>query len=352
MENQVKLFVPGRVCLFGEHSDWAGGHRRTNPAIEKGYTLICGTQEGIYAEVEPHPTALELTATTPEGTVFGPHMIPMDPSALLKEARRAGFWSYIAGVAYQMQRKYPIQGLRIHNYRTDLPIQKGLSSSAAICVLTARAFGQIYGLNLPISEEMELAYLGEITTPSQCGRMDQGCAFGNSAVLMTFDGDDLATEKLNVGGKFHFVLVDLLAEKDTVRILADLNSSYPQASSDVQKGVQRLLGTMNRTVVLQAIEALQAGDSQRLGELMDEAQAQFDQKATPACPSELTAPVLHHVLAYEPLRAHVWGGKGVGSQGDGSAQFMARSKRDQEAVVEIVQRDLGMPCLKLTLSPH
>ncbi len=43
----MKLFVPGRICLFGEHSDWAGGYRRMNAEIEKGYTLICGTDQGI-----------------------------------------------------------------------------------------------------------------------------------------------------------------------------------------------------------------------------------------------------------------------------------------------------------------
>jgi galactokinase len=47
----MKIFVPGRICLFGEHSDWAGGHRRINADIEKGYTLISGTNQGIYAEV-------------------------------------------------------------------------------------------------------------------------------------------------------------------------------------------------------------------------------------------------------------------------------------------------------------
>mmetsp|Transcript_18531 Transcript_18531/g.39914 ORF Transcript_18531/g.39914 Transcript_18531/m.39914 type:complete len:160 (-) Transcript_18531:243-722(-) len=36
---------------------------------------------------------------------------------------------------------------------------------------------------------MDLAYQGEITTPSQCGRMDQCCAFGARPILMTFDGD-------------------------------------------------------------------------------------------------------------------------------------------------------------------
>jgi len=29
----MKLFVPGRICLFGEHSDWAGGYCRINPDI-------------------------------------------------------------------------------------------------------------------------------------------------------------------------------------------------------------------------------------------------------------------------------------------------------------------------------
>ena len=87
----MKLFVPGRICLFGEHSDWAGGYRRINAEIEKGYTLICGTDQGIYAEVEPHLTSLVLKSTTPDGQKHGPDEIPMDPKALLEEAQRGGF---------------------------------------------------------------------------------------------------------------------------------------------------------------------------------------------------------------------------------------------------------------------
>ena len=59
----MKVFVPGRICLFGEHSDWAGGYRRINAEVEKGYTLLSGTDQGVYAEVEPHPTALVLTSS-------------------------------------------------------------------------------------------------------------------------------------------------------------------------------------------------------------------------------------------------------------------------------------------------
>jgi UTP-glucose-1-phosphate uridylyltransferase len=69
----------------------------------------------------------------------------------------------------------------------------------------------------------------------------------------------------------------------------------------------------------------------------------------PACPEELTSPLLHRALSYEPLKPHIWGGKGVGSQGDGTAQFLARSADDQKAVVEIIERDLNMSCLPLTL---
>ncbi len=347
----MNIFVPGRICLFGEHSDWAGGYRRINAEIEKGYTLICGTDQGIYAEVETHPTSLVLTSVTPGGERQGPYEIPMEAKALLEEAQRGGFWSYIAGVAYQVLTNYHVRGLVIDNYKTDLPIKKGLSSSAAICVLTARAFNRAYDLKLTVRGEMELAYQGEITTPSRCGRMDQGCAFGNRPVLMAFDGDRLDTSELRVTRDLHFVIVDLQAKKDTLEILNRLNRCYPFPENDVERGVQELLGPINKRVVYQATDALRASDGERLGALMNEAQAFFDRYAAPACPEELAAPVLHRVLNYASLKPHIWGAKGIGSQGDGTAQFLARSEPDQQAVVEIIERDLKLSCLKLTLRP-
>jgi UTP-glucose-1-phosphate uridylyltransferase len=218
-------------------------------------------------------------------------------------------------------------------------------------VLAARAFNRIYDLKLTVRGEMELAYMGEITTPSRCGRMDQGCAFGNRPVLMTFDGDRLDTIELQVKSDLYFVLVDLQAQKDTMEILNRLNRCYPFAENPIERGVHELLGPLNKRIVHQAVEALHNADAPRLGELMSEAQEFFDKYAAPACPEELTAPVLHRLMNYDPLKPHVWGGKGVGSQGDGTAQFIARSAGDQQAIVEIIERDLGMPCLTLTLRP-
>ena len=345
----MRLFVPGRICLFGEHSDWAGSYRRINGELEKGYTIITGTNQGLHAEVKPHPAKLVVKTTLSDGTPFGPFEVPMDRDILLAEAQKGGFFSYAAGVAYQVLTHYRVRGLEIDNYLTDLPIRKGLSSSAAVCVLVARAFNRIYDLKMTVRGEMEFAYLGEITTPSRCGRMDQGCAYGNRPILITFDGDRIDVAELSIPRNLHFVIVDLHAGKDTKEILNHLNHCYPFAENEIQRGVQKYLGPVSAGITAQATEALRAGDAERIGALMREAQANFDRYCIPACPGQLSAPVLHKVLNYAPIQPFILGGKGVGSQGDGTAQFIVKDAAAQEKVVEIVERELGMSCLTLVI---
>lgn len=147
-----------------------------------------------------------------------------------QRAAGGGFWSYAAGVAYKFVVEFCVGGLEVDNYRTTLPLKKGLSSSAAFCVLVgalptagtqpaklggraeamaacpaplastkqptssgelssigrcdagllqvARAFNRAYNLRLTVRGEMEYAYQGERLTPSMCGKMDQAVAFG------------------------------------------------------------------------------------------------------------------------------------------------------------------------------
>lgn len=44
--SHIELFVPGRVALLGEHSDWASGHRKSNPKISIGAAIVVGTNQG------------------------------------------------------------------------------------------------------------------------------------------------------------------------------------------------------------------------------------------------------------------------------------------------------------------
>ena len=345
----MKIFVPGRICLFGEHTDWAGGHRRTNADLEKGYAIIASTNQGLYAEVTPHPTKLILHTTLSDGTHMEPFEVPMESEALLAEAEKGSFFSYAAGVAYQILTHYQVHGLEINNYLTNLPAKKGLSSSAATCVLVARAFNRVYDLKMTVRGEMEYAYIGEITTPSRCGRMDQGCAYGNRPIMMTFDGDRIDVEEINVSKDLYFVIVDLGADKDTRLILNRLNHCYPFAEDEMQRNVQKYLGPISARITHEAYQALHRGDEVGIGDLMQEAQAEFDKYVQPACPSQLTAPVLHKVLNYDPIQPSILGGKGVGSQGDGTAQFIVKDQESQQKVIEIIERDLKMSCLKLII---
>ncbi|HRR35377.1 MAG TPA: GHMP kinase, partial [Kiritimatiellia bacterium] len=239
--NVCDIFVPGRVCLFGEHSDWAGGHRRTNSELVPGVVIISGTNQGLYARCRPCPGELVVRSTLTDGSVTGSWRVTMELSRLQAEAAAGGFFSYAAGVAAYMLDFYGVDGLEIDNYKTTLPVKKGLSSSAAFCVLVARAFNQVYGLGLTTRAEIEAAYQGEIATPSRCGRMDQGCAFGQIPVMMTFDGDRLGVQPLCPGGDFYLLIADLCGKKDTVRILADLNDAYPFANTPRDQAVQRCL---------------------------------------------------------------------------------------------------------------
>mgnify|MGYP000942778142 CR=1 FL=1 len=83
---------------------------------------------------------------------------------------------------------------------------------------------------------------------------------------------------------------------------------------------------------------------------MCDAQSQFDELATPACPEELLSPALHKLLGMKELEPYIYGGKGVGSQGDGTAQFLAKSAEDQDTLIRLLENEFHLPALRLTLS--
>jgi mevalonate kinase len=345
----ITLFVPGRLCLFGEHSDWAGGYRRIDPALPPGACIIAGTDQGLEARAEPHES-FEMRSHLPDGTWRGPFVLPMEADALRAATEAGGFFSYAAGVAAFVHARHRTPGLRLTVTRMTLPIGRGLSSSAAVCVLTARAFNRVYDLGLTLRDEMEAAYQGETATGSRCGRMDQACAYGKLPVRLVFDGDEMAAQPLQPTKPIHLVIVDLRRGKDTRRILRDLNACFPGTPGDIAANVRRALGPLNLELVGRAATALQAGDPSQLGALMAEAQQHFDELVAPACP-ELAAPRLHQILQHAAARALAHGGKGVGSQGDGAAQFVARDQESQRRLADRLQREAGLSCLPLTVEP-
>ena len=345
----IKLFVPGRLCLFGEHTDWAGHYRTMNADIAPGAAIVTGIEQGIYAEVEKS-SIFELYSSAPEiSEVWQDFSCRMDELELKRIAKSGSFFCYCAGVASYMLEWYKVGGVRIKITDMTLPMKSGLSSSAAICVLVARAFNLLYNLNLNTLGEMNIAYLGELRTSSRCGRLDQACAFGVKPNLMTFDGDEIEVRSLNVKKHLYWVFADLCAEKDTIRILSDLNKAYPFPSNDAERAEHEALGEKNLELVDKAIKCMAEGDAEGLGRLMTEAEALFDAQVAPMSPA-LWSPKLHSVLQDPNIQPMVWGGKGVGSHGDGSVQFLARSEETQQQLVHYLNNQ-GLKAYSLTIKP-
>ncbi len=341
----MDLFIPGRLCLFGEHSDWAAQYCQVNSALAPGYAIVVGTNQGISAKVQLYDRLLFHTINYPQSLDLA-----MERNLLLNTAQTDNFYGYVAGVAYEAMVRYGVGGLAIDNYAMSLPLKKGLSSSAAICVLVARAFNQLYKLGLTTEAEMDLAYCGERHTASQCGRLDQACAYGSQPILMTFKGDRTEIEPLAVGANLYLIIVDLAGAKDTQTILTQLNKCYPTAQNHIEAGVQKYLGQINQSIVQQAIGAIQHGDGAAIGQLMNLAQMNFDRYLTPACPSQLRSPILYKLLDRPSLKPYIYGGKGVGSQGDGTAQFICRDRRKRELVMNIIEADFPqMQCYELDI---
>ena len=345
---KIDLFVPGRVCLMGEHADWAGQYGK-----HKGYCLVIGTDQGIHARAwADDELIVESQIPTADGQPSGRERrirCQFTAESLLSAATDSTeFFRHCAGVALEVRRRYQVGGLTVHIHRMDLPLKKGVSSSAAVCATIAKAFDAVYALNLFPHELMDLAYIGERTTGSQCGRMDQACIFGKTPVLLTFDGPDFVrVEPIFPEARVEMFIVDLAGKKDTVRILADLQGAYGATEK-----LQQALGPDNERAVRLACRAVTRGDAAGLGEIMSASQQNFDAKVASLCPSELQSPLLHKLLQWSDLQPHVYGGKGVGSQGDGTAQFVARSVEDRDEAMAMISSEFpAMRCFPLTIGP-
>jgi UTP-glucose-1-phosphate uridylyltransferase len=192
--------------------------------------------------------------------------------------------------------------------------------------------------------------VGELRTSSRCGRLDQACAFGVKPNLMTFDGDEVEVQPLKVKKQLYWVFADLCGEKDTIKILSDLNRAYPFANNEQERLEHDALGKKNQEFIERAVKYMAEGNREALGQLMTETEEVFDRQVAPMCPSELTSPKLKAVLADEHIKTLTFGGKGVGSHGDGSVQFLARNAEAQQQLVDYLNAK-GMPAYTLTIKP-
>lgn len=171
MEMMYFVFSPGRVNLIGEHIDYNGGY-----VFPGALTL------GIYAAVKYRDDDIvNLKSLNVKGMVS----FKLDD---IEYKNEDGWGNYPKGVIKYILKSYPLKGCDILYY-ADLPDGAGLSSSAAIEVLTG--YMMLYPILKDDVDRVKLSLLCQEVENNfikvNCGIMDQfSVALGkkNNAILL------------------------------------------------------------------------------------------------------------------------------------------------------------------------
>ena len=284
------FFSPGRVNLIGEHTDHEGG-----------YVFPCAIDFGIYALAQKNTgKSLRLYSMNFDGDYHSPFEISFsDISAKLTCSR--SWVNYPIGVAdVLMKHGYKFtSGIDILFYG-NLPDGAGLSSSAALEVLTTKIFSELSGFGIDgvkaalYSQEAENNFVG-----MHCGIMDQfAVSMGrkNNAVLLNCSTLEYSYAPLELGN-YKIVITNSNVPHSLVGSEYNLRRQQCEnALSDIQKvkkisclcdlsldeldeysysvkdpvNLRRAYHAVSENVrALRASDALKAGDLAMFGRLMN-----------------------------------------------------------------------------------
>lgn len=285
----IHLFMaPGRINLIGEHTDYNGGCVMPAALTLGSYLLIRRRNDDVIRLADSQwPSVLA---------------VPLDR---LMDYRKEPWGNYQLAVAEVLQQ----QGGVLHGvdcyYHETVPLSSGLSSSAAIEVVTATALNQLFGLG---HNPLELAQFCQAAERDlvgvSCGIMDQfASACGQADHAMLLHCETLEAKAIAI----HFsTLVFMIANSKMPRSL--LQSPYNQRLAECQQAL-KLLQQQNPQLahlcqattdtlhsskslftdsllyrrarhvitenqrVLKSVQALQKADAERFGTLMLESHA-------------------------------------------------------------------------------
>ncbi|NDW19777.1 galactokinase [Dysgonomonas sp. 216] len=288
---------PGRINLIGEHTDY-----------NAGFVLPGAIDKAMYCEIKPNGTnkvrayALDLG----ESTEFG----------LEENDLPAKSWAkYIFGVCREMIKR----GAKVEGFDTvfsgDVPLGAGMSSSAALESCFGFAINDQYNLGF---DRFELAKIGQATEHNyvgvKCGIMDQfASCFGKEGSLIRLDCRSLEYEYVPFNPKgYRLVLVNTCVAHELASsaynkrresceaVAAAIRKHHPEveflrdANLDMLKEVANevsaedyiraefVIEEVQR--LLDACEALKAGDYETVGKKMYETHIGLSRKYEVSCP--------------------------------------------------------------------
>ncbi len=271
----VIVRAPGRVNLIGEHTDY-----------NEGFVMPMAIEYAIWIALRPrqdrevHVQALDFDTD-----------IQLDLDNLSKAPTSPA--EYIKGMAWAlMDAGYTLSGWE-GVMQGDIPIGAGLSSSAALELVIARAFAEVSDFEWNPNQMAILAQKAENEWVGvNCGIMDQMIsANGKADHALLIDCRSLETRLAPLPPNTRIVVLDTMTRRELVDSLynerrqqcetaakllgvralrdvssADLKANAKKLDATILKRATHIVSENERT--LEALDAMLAGDAKRLGNLM------------------------------------------------------------------------------------
>jgi galactokinase len=125
-------FVPGRIEVFGRHTDYAGGR-----------TIVCAINRGfLFAATQGTGRRVRLREDSPE---FSPVEFDLDPDL----SPPVGAWAnYPMTMAKRLARNFPghLGGVDLA-FASTMPVGSGMSGSSALMMMAFTAISSVHGLH-------------------------------------------------------------------------------------------------------------------------------------------------------------------------------------------------------------
>ena len=346
---RIIISTPGRACLFGEHMDWC-----------RYYVLPIAIDMRSYLEATPNnkPSTIEVYSYPPFDTYAKYNLKNLEinpksdlkyPGAVIKAMLQKGYLKGNESLKLRFMKAQQVSQITNNNNLKDLPVKKGLSSSAAISVATAAAIDLVlkHSHNNLTSQETpneqdlveyaSLAYTGERKILGiNCGQMDQFASAFGSILFIDCRTEPAKVERINPKTEIPLVIGDTKQSKDTPRILAWLGERFRKREPDFMEGLQGIV-----QVVLEAKKELSKANPNlyKIGELMNLNQYYLAKylKVSGDCP---ISPNKLDKLIQAALDAGALGAKLSGS-GGGGCMIALCLPQDTEKVAKAIQKAGG-----------
>ncbi|MBK8965724.1 MAG: galactokinase [Lewinellaceae bacterium] len=294
----ITVQSPGRINIIGEHTDYNDGF--VLPAAIDKKTVASLHRNG-------HPSACRITAGNLNETLnFGLNQVK--PLA-------GGWQNYVLGVVHELQKLgAQMQGFD-GSFKGDVPIGGGMSSSASLECALAFGLNELFDLGLSKTQLIKAAQLAEHNFVGiKCGIMDQFASMmgqKNRVILLDCRSLEYRYFPLELGD-YQLLLLNTnvshsLASSEYNRRRAEceegvavIQKKYPEVAylrdvslsmlSDFQNSMPETIYARCRHVVsenqrvLEATQALTAGDIRKLGSLLYQSHHSLQHDYAVSCP--------------------------------------------------------------------